>query len=408
MGARVTAVHGRQHRVGARLHGQMQRRHERSQLREPLDHPVGEVLRMARGEAQPLDARGVERVEHRVEARRAVQVAPVGVHVLPKQRDLLHAGRHVALGLGRDILQRARFLASAHVGHDAVGAEVVAADGDGQPRRPIVLARRRQLGGKRRGGVEHLHLMAALLDGRFDQTGKRAEVVRAEDHVEMRQFLDELLAVALADAASHGDDALRKRRARAQRHVFERGHLAVQARVGRLAHAAGHERHDVGVFDRLDRQRAKALEHAGDALGIVLVHLASERADAEREVRERGLHGRVSGRRRAVLSVDHDVGERRDADDLDADGRQEPARYGDGLHRLVHRACADGLYLHAHAVLHHAGDGARNRRGRRLRRNLQAADVRLVSDCGHAYPFSYGPLPVRLSHAICRRALSAA
>ena len=147
--ARVAAVHGRKHRIRARLHGKVQRRHERAQRGEPADDLVVEVLRVAGGEPQALDARLVERVQHLGEARRAVQVAPVGVHVLPQQRDLLHAGGHIALGLGHDVLQRPRLLASAHIRNDAVRAEVVAADGDGQPCRPFVLARRRQLGGER-------------------------------------------------------------------------------------------------------------------------------------------------------------------------------------------------------------------------------------------------------------------
>ena len=105
--ARVAAVHGGQDGVGTRLDRQVERRHKRAERPELGDDLVGEVLRMAGGEAQALDARRVERVEHRSEARTAVQVASVGVHVLAKQRYLAHAGGHVPLGLGHDVLQRA-------------------------------------------------------------------------------------------------------------------------------------------------------------------------------------------------------------------------------------------------------------------------------------------------------------
>ena len=248
---------------------------------------------MARREAQALDARGVERIEHGREAGRAVQVAAVGVHVLAQKGDLLHAGGHIALRLGYDILERARLLSAAYVGHDAVRAEVVATLRDGEPSGPRVLARRRQLRGKRRAGVEHLHVMAPLVERLFQQSRKRAQVVRAEHHVQVRQLIDELLPVALPDAAAHGHDALGQRGAGAQRSVLERGHLTVEARVGGFAHAARHEHDEVGILDGIDGQRAQAFEHAGNALGIVFVHLAAERADTEREVRERGM--RVHG-----------------------------------------------------------------------------------------------------------------
>ena len=109
----------------------------------------------------------------------------------------------------------------------------------------------------------------------------------------VQTLIDELLPVALPDAAAHGHDALGQRGAGAQRSILERGHLTVEARVGGFAHAARHEHNEVGILDGIDGQRAQAFEHAGDALGIVFVHLAAERADTEREVRERGM--RVHG-----------------------------------------------------------------------------------------------------------------
>ena len=80
---------------------------------------------MARGETHALYAPGL-----------SVEVAAVGVHVLPEQRDFLHARCNIALGFGDYLVERTRFLASAHVGHDAVRAEVVAPNGDGQPSSP--------------------------------------------------------------------------------------------------------------------------------------------------------------------------------------------------------------------------------------------------------------------------------
>ena len=55
--------------------------------------------------------------------------------------------------------------------------------------------------------------------------------------------------------------------------------VAVQLVVGVLPDAAGVEDDDVGVVERTGRHQPVLLEQAGDALGVVLVHLASEGAD---------------------------------------------------------------------------------------------------------------------------------
>ena len=148
MVARIAPVHCCENGIGARLHGKVERRHERSQRTELLDNLVGEVLRMARCEAKPLDSRLVDGIEDVGETRFSIKITAVGVHVLPEQRNFFHAGSDIALGFGDNILNRARFLATADIGNDAVGAEIVAPDGDGQPRRPGMLAACRKLGRK--------------------------------------------------------------------------------------------------------------------------------------------------------------------------------------------------------------------------------------------------------------------
>ena len=56
IGARVAAVHGSENAVGARLHRQMQLRHQLRQIAMRRDQIVVHVARMAGGVAQPLDA----------------------------------------------------------------------------------------------------------------------------------------------------------------------------------------------------------------------------------------------------------------------------------------------------------------------------------------------------------------
>ena len=291
--AGVAAVHGREDAVRARLHGKVQRRHERGQRGEQPDDLVGEILRMARREAEPLDARGIHGPKDIREPRLAVKVAPVGVHVLPQQRDLLDARFRIGARLGGDVVQGPRLLAPADVGHDAVGAEIVASHGDGQPRRPVVLAHRGQGGGELRSPLNHFGGAAVLLDGASEKPRQRAQIVSAENHIEMGKRRKQLVAVALADAAAYGDVALVKGRAVAQGDVLHGGDLPVEPRVGSLADAARHEHDDVRLLDGFDGQRAQALQHAGDPLGIVLVHLAAEGVDAETSSLEDVAHSKT-------------------------------------------------------------------------------------------------------------------
>ena len=59
--------------------------------------------------------------------------APVGVDVLPQQRDLEHPVGHQRLHLGDELWERPAAFGAAHEGHDAVGAEVGAAGHDLHP-----------------------------------------------------------------------------------------------------------------------------------------------------------------------------------------------------------------------------------------------------------------------------------
>ena len=70
---------------------------------------------------------GAQQVEQVGEIDLLLQPLTVAVHVLPQQGDLLIARFHKVAELGKDIAGLAALLAAADVGHDAVGAEVVAA-----------------------------------------------------------------------------------------------------------------------------------------------------------------------------------------------------------------------------------------------------------------------------------------
>ena len=83
---------------------------------------------------------GAQQVEQVGEIDLLLQPLTVAVHVLPQQGDLLIARFHKVAELGKDIAGLAALLAAADVGHDAVGAEVIAAVHDGQPCAELALA----------------------------------------------------------------------------------------------------------------------------------------------------------------------------------------------------------------------------------------------------------------------------
>ena len=70
-------------------------------------------------------------------------LAVIGVDVLADQRDLAHAGVGQPLDLGDDLVDRPRHLGAARIGHDAEGAELVAAFLHGDEGRDAARAHRR-------------------------------------------------------------------------------------------------------------------------------------------------------------------------------------------------------------------------------------------------------------------------
>ena len=233
---------------------------------------------MARHKADARDAALRRTMQHLGKAGLAVEVAAVAVDVLSQQRDLHHALFGELSELSADVFQRATLLATAHVGHDAVGAEVVAAGHDGHPGAPGASAGCRQVAGKAVVGLDGLDHRGARLQALLQQLHQMAQVVGAEDDVHVRKALAQLLAVALADAATHAHQA---RLALVGRwDVLEARHLAHEADVCGLAHAAGDEDDDVCRLDGVDHHAALGVEHAGHALSVVFVHLAAEDLEA--------------------------------------------------------------------------------------------------------------------------------
>ena len=129
----VVALHELENAVVARLCWQVDMLADIRVLRHHSDGLVVHILGVRRGEAD-TDLRHSEGdlLEEVTEVIRAVTIhKAVGIHILPEQRDLTIALGLEVLHLTDDALQLTATLAATGVGHDAVGAEVIAPTHDG-------------------------------------------------------------------------------------------------------------------------------------------------------------------------------------------------------------------------------------------------------------------------------------
>ena len=246
-----------------------------------------QVLRVWAGEPDPADAlHRADRPEQVGEERASPgQVPPVGVDVLTQQGDLGHAPVGQDLDLGDELGEGSRRLAATDRGHDAKGARVVAADLDGDPGRIGKVPDGGQRGGTRPGRgriglgqrlVEDLHQRARL--GRSaQQGGGPPQIVGAEHDVHVSGPLLDVLPVHLGQAPTHGN--LHVRPALAQ--GLQVAQMAVELVVRVLTDATGVEDDHVGRLEVVGGHQAVGGEQPGQALGVVVVHLAAVGADME-------------------------------------------------------------------------------------------------------------------------------
>jgi hypothetical protein len=96
----------------------------------------------------------------------------------------------------------------------------------------------------------------------------------AEHDVDMRRPLDDEVTVLLGEAAADHDLQV----GTALLQGLELAEVAVQLVVGVLTDAAGVEHDDIGIVQARGGAQPVCFQQAGDALGIMLVHLAPEGA----------------------------------------------------------------------------------------------------------------------------------
>src|SRR5579883_137422 len=130
--ARVVAAHQLEQSVAARLNRHVQQFADGGRLRHGRDHGVIEVMGMRAHEPQARDALHRARQPQQLGKPdgASFELAAVAVHGLAEQGDLADPFAGLSPDLLDDVLGGAIELASAHGGHDAVGAGVVAAAHD--------------------------------------------------------------------------------------------------------------------------------------------------------------------------------------------------------------------------------------------------------------------------------------
>ena len=200
----------------------------------------------------------------------------IGIHVLPDQRDLTHAGVREIADFVEDLLDRARDLHAARVRHHAEGAELVATFLHGDEGRDAARAR---CGLAREGEESELVLDRELgLDRRRvarEQFGQAVIALRPDHEVDHRRAADDLRAFGLRDAARHRDRDAAAIACRLLLHHPQPPEFRIDL-FGRLfADVAGVQDDEVGVFRAGGLDITLGCEQVRHTMGIVGVHLAT-------------------------------------------------------------------------------------------------------------------------------------
>ena len=282
---RVLAVHGGQDAVGAGLERQVQVGHQLGLIAMRRDQVLAHVAGMAGGVADALEAADEGEPGDELGQRPwpAVGAQPViGVDVLAEQRDLAHAMVGEAAGLGLHLGDGARELRAARVGHDAEGAELVAALLHGQERRHGLggraPGRRRELVLLGEAGLDDL---AAFRSGAGNEVAQAVIALRPHDEVDdgarRRISAPSAWATQPATAMIVAWPALEPR----VLHLADAAEIGIHLLGSLLADVAGVEEDDVGLLHRRGLGEAVGAQQLRHALGIVDVHLAAKRLDED-------------------------------------------------------------------------------------------------------------------------------
>ena len=189
---RVFAVHPLQDLTAARLKRKMQMAADLFGVLHGIDEFIGEILRMRSHEADPL--KSLDLFHSSQEFRKCdwlFQVLSVGVDVLSQKHDFHDTVSYKTLDLLDNIFRLSASLASAHIRHDAVAAEVVAAEHDVDTRFERILSLDREFLHDLVCSFPYIDHHLLLHEALVEQLRKLEDIVGSEDQVHM--------AVALLD-----------------------------------------------------------------------------------------------------------------------------------------------------------------------------------------------------------------
>ena len=271
---RVMAVHLLQQPVAAGLHRQVDVLAQVRLRGDGVDEFMAGVLGVAGHKADLVVAgHGAQQVEQVGKINGLRKPFAVAVDVLPQQRDFFVAFGHQIAELRQNGVRLAAALAPAHIGHDAVGTEVIAPVHDGQPGAETGIPPDGQVldDGVALGGRFQIALAAA--NALSQQRRQTVDAVDAEHEVDVRVALAQLFhdVGLLRHAAADADDQARV----LFFEFFQRADVAEDALLGMFAHRAGVEQDEVGVLQRIADAEADVLQDAADLFAVVDVLLAA-------------------------------------------------------------------------------------------------------------------------------------
>ena len=205
---RVPPVHPGKHCIAARLGGKVDVAAYLGQFRKTADQFRRYIFRVGRGEANPLDSiHSSHSCQQTGESKLLFFLQSVRIDVLPQQGYLFDSLARHSRYLPEYLAGGAADFAPADMGHDAVGAEIVAPLHDGNE--PGDATGRIIEGEEIRPGfpIEKIDLnRTAPLFGSLDHFRQQVQVVGAEYEIKVGHLFQEPFPFLLGDAAADRQD----------------------------------------------------------------------------------------------------------------------------------------------------------------------------------------------------------
>ena len=275
---RIVTVHALEDRAGAGLQRQVDVSLDVRVRLHHLDELIREILRVRSHIADTPESRELcHSGEQLREARAARDVIAIGIDILTEQGDLETAIRDQLLALTQDRRRIPRLLASTHIRHDAVGAEIIAAVADVHRALEAVTPVTRQLLDDHLRIVEHLEGALSGHERLVQKLRELVNVMRTENETHVRITLPYpldlvlLLHHAAGDADDHPVPSLVL--------MLQTTDPTVELHVRILPHRAGREQHHIRIPVILRHGVAAALQNTEQLLAILRRHLTAHHLD---------------------------------------------------------------------------------------------------------------------------------